>query len=297
MHINPVFQREIKQNSRMKKTIVLLTGFNVLLIIFGLFAFYLTLDGTGESGNSFNYSDILSIYAIITAIEYTLLLFITPGITAGSIAGEREKQTLDLLLTSKMTTKSIIRGKLWASIGLLMLLAISSLPVIGIVFAIGGITFMNVLHFMVLLITTAIFIGSIGIFFSCICKRTTMSTVCTYTTLLIITIGLASLMLGEHIMEPLLGVQSDMYNGNTTLGIGVGPPILLLLLNPVFTFLSMLKNQIGFSFAFFGNWKTTSQTVYYVLQHWFFISILLQLVIAFVLNIISAQVIKPRGRK
>jgi ABC-type transport system involved in multi-copper enzyme maturation permease subunit len=292
LRINPVYLRELKQTARMKKIIVLLLIFNSLLALFGLFSFYLTFEGAKQAEKVINYADMLKIYTIISGIEFVLLIFITPGITAGAIAGEREKQTLDILLSTTMTPAQIIRGKLFASINLLLMLAFSSLPVMAIVFSIGGITFYELFELMLLLLITAIFIGSIGIFFSAMCKRSTIATVCTYTAVLLITAGLTMILLGNQLMGSLFETK-NVYRVQSAQQIEVNESMFLLLLNPVFSFAAMIKNQIGMTITTFGTWKTKHHFAYYIFQHWFYISLGVQLVVSMFLIWIAGKKIAP----
>lgn len=39
-------------------------------------------------------------FAVLTILQMALVLFITPSLTAGAISSEREKQTLNILLTT-----------------------------------------------------------------------------------------------------------------------------------------------------------------------------------------------------
>lgn len=295
LQINPVYLRELKQTARMKKLVVLLVSFNLLLALFGLFSFYVTFEGAYQAGKVIHYADILTIYAIISGIEFVLLIFITPGITAGAIAGEREKQTLDILLSTTLSPGQIIRGKLMASIHLMLLLACSSLPILSLVFSIGGIRFYELLELMLLLCVTAIFIGSIGIFFSALCKRSTIATVCTYTCVLILTAGLGMILLGDEVMGTLIETHSLGRSKKVEL-VQVSEAMPVLLVNPIFTFASMIKNQVGISIATFGNWKTKHQVSYYIFDHWFYLSLGLQLILSSVLLWIAGKRITLRRR-
>ncbi len=293
--MNPVYLRELYQNSRMKKTAVLLSVFNGVLSLFGLLAFYLTFEDAQKIGNSVNYSDILTIYGIITGAQFLLVLFIIPGISSGTISGEREKQTLDILLSTRMTPFQIIKGKLLASLSLMLLLGISSLPITALVFAVGGITFPQLLQFQLFLIVTSVYLGSIGIFFSSLCKRTTLSTVCAYTTGFIITIGLAMLLLGGHLLDSLGSMRHQVVYGiNKMSGMAeVNVTIATLLFDPIFTFFSMLKSQIGIEAGAFTDWRTYSRVTKYLINHWFTISIFVQSVVSILLLVASSWLITP----
>ncbi len=293
--INSVYLRELYQNARMKKTAVLLSVFNGILSLFGLLAFYLTFEGSQKLGNSVNYSDILTIYGIITGSQFLLILFLIPGISSGVISSEREKQTLDILLSTRLTPFQIMKGKLLASLSLMLLLGISSLPITALVFAVGGITFLQLLQFQLFLLITSIYLGSIGIFFSSLCKRTTLSTVCSYTTVLIITVGLAMLLLGGHVLESLGSMRQEVVYGIRKMSgrAEVNITISTLLFDPVFTFFSMLKEQIGIEAGAFTEWRTYSRVTKYFIKHWLTISLLVQSAVSLVLIVVSSWLITP----
>lgn len=293
--MNSVYLRELYQNARMKKTAVLLSVFNGILSLFGLLAFYLTFEGAQKLGNSVNYSDILTIYGIITGSQFLLVLFLVPGVSSGAISGEREKQTLDILLSTRMTPFQIVKGKLLASLSIMLLLGVSSLPITALVFAVGGITFLQLLQFQLFLFITSIYLGSIGIFFSSLCKRTTLSTVCSYTTGIIITIGLAMLLLGGHLIESLGSMRQEVVYGIRKMSgmAEVNVTIATLLFDPIFSFFSMLKSQIGIEAGAFTDWKTYSHVTNYLINHWFTISILVQSTVSVLLMVASAWLITP----
>lgn len=294
--INPVFQKELKQNARTKKTIVMIVLYNLLLALFGLFAFYLTFEGANKSGTSVKYTDILTIYAIVTGIEFLLVLFITPSITAGSISGEREKQTFDMLIASKLSSWQIVKGKLLASIALLMMLAISSLPILALVFSIGGITIINLMQFMLMIIVTALFIGSIGILFSSICKRTTVATVCTYIVLLVIFLGMTMILMGQRAVGVISGIRDGMRVANMSVLGNDNDLFAILIINPLFSFGSMLHDQTGFLAGSFNEWNTKNAVIYFIYQHWFAVSMVTQLAISGILLRISSRVIRTNRK-
>ena len=61
------------------------------------------------------YSGILTLYCVMAAMEFVMILLIVPASTAGAVAGEREKQTLDILLSTKIRSFSSARFALTLS--------------------------------------------------------------------------------------------------------------------------------------------------------------------------------------
>lgn len=298
MRINPVYKKELKTRLRSMKTAAILFSYNGLLALFGLFSFYITFEYKNKYGGTVDYSDILKIYAIISAMEFGLVLFIVPAITSGSISGEREKQTLDILLTTKLSPFQIILGKLASSINMMVLLAFSSLPILALTFSIGGITIWDLLEFMVLIVVTAVYIGSIGIFFSTLFKRTTAATVATYGILILVSLGTVLLLWG---VTSLLGLRADLLLPDDAVrpNPNLGNFVLLLLVNPGVTCFSMIESQTGTGSGlsdFLGRFGTLSLSIQ---NSWFLLSITLQLLLSVLLVWLSAKQLNPlkQGRK
>jgi ABC-type transport system involved in multi-copper enzyme maturation permease subunit len=296
MRINPVYQRELKTGVRNIRTAFILLGYNGLLALFGLFAFYVTFEYENRFGGTVNYSNILDIYAIITATEFGLVLFTVPALTSSSISSEREKQTLDILLTTKLSPIQIILGKLASSISMIILLAISSLPVLALVFTVGGVTIKDFFEFILLVIVTAIYIGSIGIFFSTFFKKTTAATVTTYGALLFLGIGTLIIVWGINIL-----MQMNMRQISNVSGLhkraDIGNWILILLVNPIITCFSMIEGQIGTGkrlTTFFNEFGSISMEIQ---NMWFWVSVSIQLGISALLLFVSSRILDPLREK
>lgn len=290
--INPIYLKEIRIGVRTKKTGAILFLYNGVIALFGLFFFYIMFDAGMRYSGRINYSDILGIYAIIAALEFALVLFTIPGLTSGSISGEREKQTLDILLTTSLSPMQVIIGKLASSISVMILLAFSSLPILGLIFSLGGITIWNLLEFLILIIVTAIFIGSIGIFFSTLYKRTTAATVSSYGVLLFLVIGIFVIVWAVKLVDQITLLNQEEFN-NVYYHSDIGNWVLLFLINPAVTCFSMLQGQISAGYdigRFLTDYGTISDVI---INNWFLISLLIQLLISVILIIWSAHLLDP----
>ena len=186
MRINPVWRKELMLSMRsirfpitLSISIVVLSGF-LILVFDGI------LSTVRFSGNL---SGLIGLYFAVTLIEFVLIGLITPTLTASSICGERERGTLDILLSTKMSSTAIIFGKLLASLSKVILLIIASTPVFAITLSLGGVSIANIFQMILLYIATAIFCGSIGLFFSAALKSTKSSTAATYGVLIFLAIG------------------------------------------------------------------------------------------------------------
>lgn len=295
MKINPVYKKELKLNVRTVKMSFVIFFYNLLLAIIGLFAFYLSFEDAAIYGG-IDYTNMLSIYTTIAVLEICLVLFIVPGFTSSSISGERERQTLEILLTTKLRPIEIILGKLGSSISSLLLLVFSSLPILAIAFAAGGVGFMDLLQLMFLAIVTAIFIGSMGIFFSTASKKTTNATVFTYGFVLLLILGTVAIVVAAFLI-----ISYKTGNQYTTNGVYIKPDvgnlILILLINPIVTLISMITDQFGNYSEFYNMLDEFGKGNPYIVDHWFIISVVLQLILSVVFILGAARLLDPLRKK
>lgn len=294
--INPIYKKELKQAARMKRTVILILFYNSALALFGLFAYYVSFNSKRSFRIYVHYSGILAIYAIITAIETAMLLIVVPSLTAAAVAGEREKQTLDILLTTGIPSKKIVNGKLLASISTVLLLAVSSLPVISIVFSIGGISLFGTVLFMLYLIITAIYIGSIGIFFSCVCKKTVTATICACSAMLFLTIGTSLIFYGAAVMYNYAVFGSINHSSMLWYSNKLGGLIYMLLLNPIVSYISMIKEQTGLFVDMFNGIIASGNMPLVISKNWFILSMIVQLAVSAVILRMSAYWLEPHSR-
>src|SRR5690606_32849452 len=128
-------------------------------------------------------------FIVLSFAQLGLIAFMSPGLTAGVISSEREKQTLNLLLTTQQTSFTIIVSKLIASISFMLLIVFSTLPLYGIVFLYGGISPGQLLSVFAFFIFNMLVFGAFGVLFSTIFKRTMIAVIVTYGVVLFMFVG------------------------------------------------------------------------------------------------------------
>ena len=175
---NPVLLKELKLRFRFFKSVIGLLFYLVTLLVF-VFA-YLSIIKIGTATSFIRPSDSLLLFLVLTVAQMALVLFITPGITAGAISTEREKQTLNMLLTTTQTSWQIIFGKLTSSIAYLGLLLIASLPIYSIVFLFGGVGPLQIVWATLLFFLTMVAVGSTGVMISTLIRKTIPAMITSY---------------------------------------------------------------------------------------------------------------------
>ncbi|WHY79312.1 ABC transporter permease [Neobacillus sp. WH10] len=191
LFLNPVLNKEFKLRFRSFKSFLGLSFYLLALSIIIIGFIYIQTQNSPMG--LFRPDQSKSMFMLLSFIQMGLILFITPGLTAGVISGEREKQTLNILLTTNQSSTSIILGKLISSVSFLLLMIIASMPIYSIVFLFGGISPGQVVTILGYYIFTILVFGSIGIFFSTLVRKTIIAMVSTYGVTLFLTAGTAFL--------------------------------------------------------------------------------------------------------
>lgn len=184
--INPVLLKELKVKMRSWRAVILIGSYNLVLLLLAIFIMRLTVNNDIGVPTQ---STIFGTYAFLVAAQFGLITLIAPALTAGAISGEREKQTLDILLSTTLNHGSIITGKLFSSLSQIILLLVSSAPVFSIIFLYGGIGLVQLLQVYLFFIVIAITLGSVGIFFSTFIKKSTAANVLTYAVVVFLYLG------------------------------------------------------------------------------------------------------------
>ncbi|HHW68082.1 ABC-type transport system involved in multi-copper enzyme maturation permease subunit [Defluviitalea raffinosedens] len=233
--INPVLRRELKTKMRTWKAPTLLVIYLAILAVFG--GLILSINELESYTGGFDPGNALTIYFLLAGCQLGLIIILVPALTSGTISGERERQTLDLLLITKLSPFSIIIGKLMASISQIILLILASMPVFSIIFLFGGVSASNILLLFFFFIATAVMVGSIGIFCSTFFRKTTTATVVSYLLILILSIGT---LVGLALLNQYAYIVRQQ-------GLTYGESLLIAGANPFVGFLSVIQNQAGYN--------------------------------------------------
>lgn len=86
------------------------------------------------------------LFASMTWLEFIVVLLLAPALGFGAISGERERQSLDLLLATPLSAASILWGKLAAAMAYVLLLVCGTLPALSLAFVLGGVSWQDLLR-------------------------------------------------------------------------------------------------------------------------------------------------------
>lgn len=177
---NPMVLKELRGRMRGARAFIVLTVYLALMsgfvtLIYVVFSQSLSLTGPSQGGEI---GRIL--FRSIVGVELFLVTFIAPAFSAGAISGERERQTYDLLRTTLLPARSLVGGKLFATLSYIFLLLLAAIPLQSIAFLFGGVSGTEVVLSFIVLLCTALLLGTLGVFFSAMTQRTLSASVLSY---------------------------------------------------------------------------------------------------------------------
>lgn len=197
--VGTIMVKELRSRMRGRRAFVVLTVY-LALLAFIAYGAYLVVEpiassAAGDGFASANASAFIgrSIFTVLSVLQIVLVCVIAPAFTAGQISLEREKQTLDLLISTPLRPGAIVIGKLATALAFVVLMIVAAVPISALVFMYGGAEIHNIVQQQLVLLSTAIGFGAIGIFASALTKRTQTATVLTYSTVIGLVLGSAML--------------------------------------------------------------------------------------------------------
>ena len=295
MKRNPVFSREMRVSSRSIRLPLILAVFNGILSVAALLNMYSAVTQVRTSA-AIQYTRFMDMYELVATIEFVLLVFLSPAVTAASISGERERQTLDLMLSTQMTASQVVVGKLMGALATQFLLIISGFPLVAMVFVYGGITWGDALELILCYVAAAFFAGSLGICCSSLFKRSTISTVVTYWIMTAVVGGTFFINQFALSMSSMnLQSAAAFYGAGYEMTVpSSGGAFYLFLLNPAVTFLGIMDGQAGRNTPMFeicSRFGVAAEG--FVIEYWIPISILIQLAVGALLILAAIHWVEP----
>lgn len=279
MKINPILKNESKIGVRTFRFNLMVMLYVGILSIMAMGAYYLI--NVDRYGMGLHLSDFTVLNFALACGQAVLLMFIVPVLTATSITGERERQTLDILLSTNLSPMKIVLGKLMSTVTKVTLLIISTMPIYAINFLVGGTSFNEIIILTIFFISTTIYVGSIGIFMSTMFKTSKSSTVASLITVLFAVVG--TLIIGAVV------ISRDYYNtiqNNNVSTYIINLPFWMYI-NPAIEFIYILIKQSGISEV------TPKMLSYTNLNKIFIISLINQGIITILLILLSSWRLNP----
>lgn len=258
---NPVIVKELRGRMRGFRAFAVLTLYLALLAALVSLVYLIILASNNPSSGSTDTRQILGkvIFGIVVGSELMAACFFAPGLTAGAISSERERQTFDILRTTLLSARSVVAGKFLAAFLFLLLLIFASLPIQSLAFLFGGVSIEEILISTLMLVLTAMTFCAVGLFFSSLLSRTLVSTVLAYAFAILWVFGLpfiimlfsslfgvfftnSNALFNTHQSQIILFVGGWLLVSLNPLGAALASEVVLLTNNSLFLFQMPLPN-------------------------------------------------------
>jgi ABC-type transport system involved in multi-copper enzyme maturation permease subunit len=184
---NPIVAKELRTRMRGWHAFALLTGYTCVIGALGWLVYNTDISSSGNAmGLSATGADVFRVLAV--AVMATVAL-IVPGLVGPTISGERERQTLDLLLVTPLRSSTIVVGKLFAALYFVVFLVVACVPLFCVAFLLGGVSLAEVVEAVIFTLLGAFALGAISMLASVSLRQVSASTVVSYLAMLVLAVG------------------------------------------------------------------------------------------------------------
>ncbi|MFQ6131742.1 MAG: ABC transporter permease [Armatimonadota bacterium] len=179
---NPVLTKDLRTRMRGLRAPALLFGYLAVLSAVMFIGYVVWSESMFGGGGSAALSSRVgrNFYWALFIAQAVIVLLFAPAFTAGAITLEREQQTFDLLVITRLSPFSIVTGRLCSAASFALLLLFTSAPLVSVTFLIGGVSLGEVVCTYLSLGFFALAAGSMGILGSVAVNSTALATVITF---------------------------------------------------------------------------------------------------------------------
>lgn len=175
----PLLAKELIEQSARRRTYAIRTLYAVLLFAFALLIFWASVYQEVTSP-----LDVLGrgreIFMAVVMLQVGGVFLFMPAITCGVITAEKERNTIGLLLLTRLGPTTILLEKLLGRLVPMGTFLLLSLPLMGFAYSLGGITQQQVWVAIWALAITAVQVGALALACSAFFRTTVQSFIATY---------------------------------------------------------------------------------------------------------------------
>ncbi|HEX5270126.1 MAG TPA: ABC transporter permease subunit [Gemmataceae bacterium] len=177
----PVLYYDLVRSARRLRFVAVRTLYALLVSFILCWMFWLLVveqgwqqptDRMSQFANNFFYTFLV--------IQYLTVVLLTPAYTAGAIAEEKERKTLEFILATDLENREIVLGKVVSRLLNLTLLLLAGVPILSFLQFLGGVDFSMVLAGFAATALTMYSMAGLSILNSVMCRRARDAIVMTY---------------------------------------------------------------------------------------------------------------------
>jgi len=207
----PVLVQEMRVRQRGVKPFAIMLAYLLILSVAGILMLYYNYPERATAGRMAELGQEL--YGVLSVVQLVMVCLIVPAYSSASVCAERERGTFDLLSLTLLSSSAIVTQKLVAAMGQALMLIFASLPIMAIVFLLGGVSPVELLVAYAMILVTSVFLASLGMLCSCCVKSSKTSTFLTYLVMFCLFLGLP---LGSFWLQSMSHMRSYSSTGDTS---------------------------------------------------------------------------------
>ncbi|MFO0902095.1 MAG: hypothetical protein U0939_03795 [Pirellulales bacterium] len=162
MFIGPVFSRELVTTPRRSQHYLYRSVYVTSLLVLMCTA-WLVVAGTQIIRNVGDMARFgANLFQVLAPLQLALITFLAALGSASSVAQEKDRRTLLLLLLTRLTNSELVLGKMLASLLDVLTMAAAAIPLFLLITLFGGVEFAQVWRAEAVTIVTALAAGSLG---------------------------------------------------------------------------------------------------------------------------------------
>jgi ABC-type transport system involved in multi-copper enzyme maturation permease subunit len=224
---NPVLTRELRVRMRGNRAIWTIAGYLgiiglVLVIAWSVSVSRMLQDAANSAAPVVTANAGRLLFSTVSVTQAILISLITPGLTSGSIAGERERRTLLMVVTTPLRPHHVVLGKLCAAGAFLALLLITSVPMVSLSFLLGGVSPGEIVTTSISLTICAVLYATIGLYWSAAARTAASATLLAYVSVFILFLGSGVMSVMTMAGAPMGGTAAPLRAMNPIAAVFVG---------------------------------------------------------------------------
>ncbi|WP_373651368.1 ABC transporter permease subunit [Schlesneria sp. DSM 10557] len=175
----PLLTKELIEQSQNKRTYLLRVVYAVILYGIALWQYQSFTQG-GGTASLMNMGQGRGLSAQLMMIQQLAILILVPAIACGAVTVEKEKDTLALLLLTRLSPLTIVFEKLLSRVVAMGTYQLLSLPLFAIIYGIGGVEISVLIFSVVRLVGMTFVVGSISVLCSSWFRTTSTAFIMSY---------------------------------------------------------------------------------------------------------------------
>lgn len=175
----PLLSKELAEQSSRPRTYLLRVGYGALFYGIVLWRFVQVLEGSDGDGRQVFGSGRL-LFDQVFWLQFAAIYALVPPLTAGVLTAEKERDTLGLLLITKLGPWTIVLEKLLGRLLPMLMYLLMALPLMSVAYSLGGVEARQVLLTGVAMVFAVLQIGSLAILCSVWFRTTAQALLATY---------------------------------------------------------------------------------------------------------------------